>query len=199
MEKLTKPTGSGRFVTRRAVLGGVGAAGIGMMAGCFGGQESENVPDPMSIDPEQACDNCTMIIGSHPGPAGQSHYDDPTAILDEDRPAQFCSTLCLYTFGFDHESESEPGVSYLTDYSTVDYEVDDSGQRTVISRHLEADTFGDVTELTMIADSDVEGAMGKSIIPFGDADDADQFQSEYGGETYVDDEITQELIMSLMG
>ncbi len=198
MEPPTAAARTDRSTTRRAVLGGVAVAALGSIAGCFGNEETANAPDPISIDAEQACDNCTMVIGNHPGPAGQSHYEDPTAVLDEDRPAQFCSTLCTYAFTFDHEQESEPVVSYLTDYSAVEYEVDDSGQRTVISRHLEADAFGDASELTMIADSEVEGAMGKSMIPFGDADQADEFQAEYGGDSYENDEVTQELVMSLM-
>jgi len=192
----------GRYITRRTVLGGVGAASLATLAGCSGGtgngDGSESVPDPISINEEKACDNCSMKIGNYLGPAGQSHYEDPTAVegLDEDRPAQFCSSLCTYKFTFKHESE--PQVSYLTDYSTVDYEVDESTTQTTISRHLEADAFGDVTELTMVAGSDVIGAMGDSIVPFSDADQADEFQAEYGGDIYEHDEITQELVSSMM-
>ncbi|MDS0478385.1 nitrous oxide reductase accessory protein NosL [Natrinema sp. 1APR25-10V2] len=185
-------------VMRRTVLGGIAAAGLGSVAGCFSNQGTANAPDPVSIDPEHACDNCTMMVGRHPGPAGQSHYEDPTAVLDEDRPAQFCSTLCAYAFTFDHQSENEPAVSYRTDYSAVEYEVNDSGQRPVISRHLEADAFADVSDLTMVAGSEIEGAMGSSMIPFGDADQADEFQAEYGGDNYTHDEVTRELVMSLM-
>ncbi|WP_254763203.1 nitrous oxide reductase accessory protein NosL [Natrinema marinum] len=197
MEPPIAATGDGA-VGRRTVLGSVAAACLGSIAGCVGDEGTANAPDPISIDAEHACDNCTMAVGNHPGPAGQSHYEDPTAVLDEDRPAQFCSTLCTYAFTFDQQRESEPVVSYLTDYSAVEYEVDDSGQRTVISRHLEADAFGDVSGLTMIADSDVEGSMGRTMIPFGDADEAEEFQAEYGGDSYENDEVTQELVMSLM-
>ncbi|MFD1563756.1 nitrous oxide reductase accessory protein NosL [Haloarchaeobius amylolyticus] len=190
-----------RRITRRTVLGGVGAASIAALAGCSGGggngDGSESVPDPITIDEGKECDQCGMIIGNYLGPAGQSHYEDPTAVLEEDRPAQFCSSLCTYTFTFEHESESEPQVSYLTDYSTVDYEVDESSDPATISRHLEAEAFGDVTELTMVADSDVEGAMGQSIIGFSDADEADEFQSEYGGDVYEHDDVSQELVSSL--
>jgi len=191
-----------RRITRRTVLGGVGAASLATLAGCFGGSGngdgSESVPDPISIDEGKECDECGMIIGNYLGPAGQSHYEDPTALeeLDEDRSAQFCSSLCTYTFTFNHESE--PQVSYLTDYSTVDYEITGSGEQRSISRHLEAEAFSDVTELTMVVDSDVTGAMGDSIVPFNDADEADEFQSEYGGDIYEHDDVSQELVSSLM-
>ena len=189
-----------RRITRRTVLGGVGAASLATLAGCFGGSgngdASESVPDPISIDEGKECDQCGMIIGNYLGPAGQSHYEDPTAVLEEDRPAQFCSSLCTYMFTFNNESE--PQVSYLTDYSAVEYEVDTSTAQTTISRHLEADAFGDVTGLTMVANSDVKGAMGESIVPFSDADQANEFQSEYGGDIYEHNEITQELVSSMM-
>lgn len=187
--------------SRRTVLSAVGAVGLASIAGCAGtggnGSGSESVPDPITIGEEKACDSCSMKIGGYDGPAGQSHYEEPTTVegLEEDRPAQFCSSLCTYTFTFKHESD--PVVSYLTDYSTVEYEVDESTAQTTISRHLEGDAFGDVTELTMVAGSEVKGAMGDSIVPFSDADQANEFQSEYGGDSYEHDEISQELVSSM--
>ncbi len=188
---------TGRIVTRRTVLGSVGTVCLGAVAGCLDGEEA-SVPDAIEIDDDQDCDNCTMRIGSHPGPAGQTHYEEPTEVFDEDRPAQFCSSLCTYAFTFDNEGEAEPTVTYLTDYSAVDYEIEDGDDAPVPTRHLEADAFGNATELTMVGDSEVEGAMGGSLIPFSDADEADDFQAEYGGELYDHDEVTQDLIMSLM-
>ncbi|MFA9425437.1 nitrous oxide reductase accessory protein NosL [Natronorubrum sp. A-ect3] len=186
-----------RIVTRRTVLGGVGAVCLGSIAGCLDGDDA-SVPDPISIDDDQSCDQCTMVIGNHPGPAGQAHYEDPTEVVDDDRPAQFCSSLCAYAFTFDNEATAEPEGIHLTDYSTVDYTVSDDNGSTTISRHLEADDFENASALTLVTDSDVDGAMGASLIPFSDADNADAFQDEYGGDIYDHDDITQELIMSLM-
>lgn len=198
MEGLPPVTDPDPDVTRRTVLGGVGVACLGTIAGCVGGGGTEPVPDPISIADGKGCDNCTMSIGDHPGPAGQAHYGDPTAVLDEDRPAQFCSTLCTYTFTFDHEDDAEPVVTYLTDYSSVEYEIERDGETRVITRVLEADGFEDASALTMIADSDVQGAMGASMIPFSDADEAAAFREEYGGDEYTHDDVTRELVMSLM-
>lgn len=197
MDEPTATLGTDRQTTRRAVLGGVGAVCLGAIAGCLGEDEASG-PEPISIDDEHSCDQCTMVVGNHPGPAGQAHYEDPTEVLDEDRPAQFCSSLCAYTFTFDNESTAEAEAIHLTDYSTVDYEVDSSDDPQTISRHLEAEAFANVSGLTLVADSEVEGAMGSSIIPFSDADEADSFQEEYGGEIYEHDDITQEFVMSLM-
>ncbi|MFC4543878.1 nitrous oxide reductase accessory protein NosL [Halosolutus amylolyticus] len=198
MDERTASFGTDRRPTRRTVLGGLGAGALGAVAGCLGGDETDDAPDPISIDDEQGCDNCTMVIGNYPGPAGQAHYEDPTEVLDddEDRPAQFCSSLCTYAFTLDQDVD--PTVSYLTDYSTVEYGIEEGDEGPVISRHLEADGFGDRSDLTLIADSDVGGAMGASLVPFSDEDDAAAFQEEHGGDSYADDEVTQELIMSLM-
>lgn len=196
MDEQTASVGHDRTVTRRSVLGGVGAVGFGTVAGCLGNGDGDAGPDPITIDEDQDCDQCTMVIGNHPGPAGQAHYEDATAVIDEDRPAQFCSSLC--TYGFTFENDAELDVVYLTDYSTVDYEIEDGDEGAVISRHLRDSAFGDASGLALVVDSDVGGAMGASMIPFGDADDADAFQEDHGGDRYDHDDVTRELVMDLM-
>ncbi|PCR89071.1 nitrous oxide reductase accessory protein NosL [Natrinema ejinorense] len=196
MDEPTSAFATDRRPTRRTVLGAVGGGALGSIAGCLGGDETADVPAPISIADDRGCDNCTMIVGNHPGPAGQAHYEDPTAVLEEDRPAQFCSSLCTYAFTF--KQDVDPTVSYLTDYSTLEYDIEEGDDGPVISRHLDADGFGDRSGLTLIAGSDVGGAMGDSLVPFSDGDDAAAFQEEHGGDSYDHDEITQELVMSMM-
>ena len=184
--------------TRRTVLAGTALTAIGALAGCIG--DEDEVHDPITIQTGQICDNCTMDIVEYPGPVGQSFYETPEDVLpdEEDRPAQFCSSLCTYTFTFEHEDEAEPEVTYLTDYSIVDYEIDESGEDPEISSHVEAEAFARADELTLVADSEVQGAMGTSMIGFSDADEAAEFQDEHGGDRYEHDEVDQQLIMSLM-
>ncbi|SEH12728.1 Nitrous oxide reductase accessory protein NosL [Natronorubrum sediminis] len=196
MDPSTLSTVPPHLVSRRAVLGGVATASLGAIAGCL--DDGADTPAAVEIEDEHDCDQCTMRIADHPGPAGQAHYEDPSDTVGDDRPARFCSSLCTYAFTFDNEDEAEPEVMYLTDYSVVEESVEEDDDSPVIGRHLEADAFGDATELTMVVDSEVEGAMGASIIPFSDADDADAFADEYGGDREDHDEITQELVMSLM-
>ncbi|MCU4924991.1 nitrous oxide reductase accessory protein NosL [Halobacteria archaeon AArc-dxtr1] len=227
-----------QLTTRRTVLAGTAVAGLGVVAGCIGGESEADVPSPITIESGQPCDNCTMEIVNYPGPVGQSFYDDPAAVLsgggengghmddemddgngghdgmededsdgemddtggddEEDRPAQFCSSVCTYTFLFDNEDDQEPDVVYLTDYSTVEYTVSDDGDTPEISSHVQADDFERASELTLVVDSEVEGAMGRSMIGFSDPDDADEFQSEHGGDRYEHDDVTRDLVMSLM-
>jgi len=182
--------------TRRVVLGGAVAVSVGALAGCLGDDEA---PDAISIPSEHACEQCSMEIGRHPGPNGQAHYDDPEELFDEDRPAMFCASTCAYVWTFEREDEGhEPTAFYLTDYSSVDEEVEEDAGIVEISSHLEEDTFALVGDLTLVVDSDVEGAMGPSMIGFSDADEAEEFQAEWGGDLYDHDDVTPDLVMSLM-
>ena len=182
--------------TRRLFLGGAVAVSVGALAGCLG---DDDVPDPISIPSEQACDQCSMEIGRHPGPNGQAHYAEPEAVVGEDRPAMFCASTCAYVWTFEREDEGhEPTAFYLTDYSSVDEEVQEDAGIVEISSHLEEETFALAGDLTLVVDSDVEGAMGPSMIGFSDADEAEAFQAEWGGDLYDHDDVTPDLVMSLM-
>ncbi|MFP8953749.1 nitrous oxide reductase accessory protein NosL [Natrialbaceae archaeon A-arb3/5] len=199
-------------ITRRTVLTGTALAGVGILAGCLEDESDNGFSDPITIESGQACDNCTMEIVDYPGPVGQAFYSDPAAVLtgvdgddpnsnedDElDRPAQFCSSLCTYTFLFENQDDQEPEAVYLTDYSIADYEIDDGGDEPEISSHVDAEYFELATELTLVVGSEVEGAMGQSMIGFSDDDDASDFEAEHGGDRYEHDEVDQELVMSLM-
>lgn len=188
-------------VSRRAVLAATGAAGLVALAGCSGSDGER--PDPISLDDEQSCDVCGMVIEMHPGPVGQAFYDDEDALpegRDADEPAHFCSSLCTYNYVFDQEGlGSDPTVTYLTDYTAVgdEWEVYDEEGMLFITEHLEAEYFADVDDLTLVAGSDARGAMGQSIIGFSDADDAEAFTEEYGGDLIDHGDVTQELIDGL--
>ncbi|ADD04378.1 NosL family protein [Natrialba magadii ATCC 43099] len=189
---------TGRKHARRTVLVGATSVGVAALAGCLG--EDDDVPEPITIDSDQICDHCTMQIGRHPGPVGQTHYDDPEDVVDEERPAQFCSSTCAYTHTFEQEDAGhDPTVIYLTDYSTVDYDVEFDDDIEEISSHLAVDAFASADRLTMVVDSDVQGAMGPSMIGFSDADEAEEFQGEYGGDLYEHADVTAELVISLLG
>lgn len=183
-------------VTRRGVLSGAAAASVvplAGLAGCLGG----DVPEPVSLDGDQTCDHCGMVISEHPGPAGQTFFEGNVP-EGRDGPAWFCSSKCTYNYGFQREEEGRSvEVSYLTDYSGVDYSVEGEGGSLVITAHLEADAFADASELVLVAGSDVQGAMGSSLIPFSDTADAEAFAEEYGGEVVPHAEVTPDLLAGL--
>ena len=169
--------------SRRRVLGGIAGGVPFVLAGCLGGggDGDEASIEPVSLDGERACDQCGMIVEDHPGPVGQVHFADDEP--EGGRPAQFCSSVCTYTYRFDAEDAGrDPLVTFLTDYSRVDQEVFEEGSDVMFSSHVEPSAFSRSTDLTVVADSDVAGAMGPELIPFGEAADVESFVDDYGGE-----------------
>lgn len=138
----------------------------------------------------------------HHGPVGEAFYgDDSPPSLPTDREdwiAWFCSSVCTYNYLLENEGRGhKPQLSYGTDYSSVEYELSDDGGTTVVSAHLDAEAFADLYDLTFVVDSDVEGAMGASLIGFTDEDDASQFADEHGGELLTHDDVTREVLSGL--
>jgi len=175
-------------VTRRRILTGV--VSVVTLAGC---QSASNATGPVTIEAGQNCDQCGMIISQHPGPAGQTYYQNNTP-TGHDEPARFCSTTCTYRHRFENETRGWTPVStFLTDYSAVDYDVLTDGNATVLSRHLDASAFTRTSELTVVANADVEGAMGTALVPFRDSSDAETVAAEYGGQTLQAEDISREL------
>ncbi|WP_435093190.1 nitrous oxide reductase accessory protein NosL [Halorubrum sp. N11] len=181
-------------VSRRRLLGGV-AAGLSLAAAGCTDDESASIT-PVSIDGERACDQCGMIVGDHPGPVGQIHFEDDEP--EGGRPGQFCSSTCTYTYRFDAEDEGRtPLATFLTDYSAVDYEVFTEGGDTQFSSHVESDAFARTTDLTVVARSEVVGAMGPELIPFSEDDDVASFVEEYGGESMPAEDVERSTLEAL--
>ncbi|MDR5673081.1 NosL family protein [Halalkaliarchaeum sp. AArc-CO] len=188
--------GPATVVTRRRLLSGAAAAAtlsVGGLAGCLGSE----VPEPVALDGDQSCDQCGMVISEHPGPAGQTYFEGDVP-EGRDGPAWFCSSKCSYNYVFDADDRGEtPQVTYLTDYSAVDYGVEGEGDSLVITAHLEPEAFADASGLVLVAGSDVEGAMGSAVITFSDGDDAEAFAADYGGDVVPHAEVTRELLAGL--
>ncbi|WP_324664432.1 nitrous oxide reductase accessory protein NosL [Haloarcula sediminis] len=175
--------------TRRRVLATATALAL---AGCQSGADG---PETVTIGDEANCDQCGMVIADHPGPVGETYYEDNTPTGGE--PALFCSTICTYRHRFQKEQEGwAPAATFLTDYSSVDYDVRTDGGATVLTHHLDASAFAGTADLTVVANSDVQGAMGAAIVPFTDSDDAEGFAEEYGGQTLPATDIRRELVSS---
>lgn len=181
-------------VPRRRLLAGVAAAGAVAVAGCAG--DGSNAADPVSIDDDRACDQCGMVIADHPGTVGQVHFEDDEP--EGGRPAQFCSATCAYTYRFDAEDEGRTALAtFLTDYSAVEYEVFEEGSDTMFSSHVESEAFSRTTELTVVARSEIVGAMGPELIPFSEPDDVDAFVEEYGGEPMAATDVERSTLEAL--
>lgn len=175
-----------------------GAMGVAATAGCLGGGGAgDDVPAPIALTGNKQCDVCGMIIEQHPGPVGQLFYAN-NAPEGHDNPAWFCSAWETFAYNFDRESEGWTlSGGYLTDYSSVEYELYDDGGSTFITAHLEPESFGRMNELYYVAGTDIKGAMGNDLIPFSDEADADSFAEEHGGTVYRENDISRDLIAQL--
>jgi nitrous oxide reductase accessory protein NosL len=169
------------------------------VGGSSGGLETGDgaTPTPTSVDLSggKADDRGGMVIGRHGGPNGQIFYER-NGPDGHDGPAWF-HTLAfgLFPYHFEHEREGwEAAAIYVTDYSTVDYELFERDGRTYVSSPTAAETFGDGTTATYVLGSEGLGGMGPELVPFSAAADARAFVDRHGGRTITFDEITPHLI-----
>ena len=184
-------------VSRRRFLIGTATAGVIALAGCADDAADAEAPDPVDLADGQACDVCGMVIADHYGPNGQIFYagDRPA---DRDGPAWFDSLHEAYEFHLDHVDRGwEPLAVYVTDYSSVDYTIEEYDGERYVSTHPEADAFVDAERATFVAGSAVNGAMGPDLVPFTDEEEAAAFADEHGGELIDHDEIDRELLAAL--
>ena len=183
-------------ITRRAALLATGTAATVALAGCLGGDGGEP-PAAVAIQSDWSCDKCGMVITNHPGPNAEIFYADERP-NDHDNPARFCSTWEAFQYDFEKRDDGWTREAfYVTDYSTVDYDVFEEDGDTLITSHTGARSFADATTVTFVVASDVKGAMGKDLIGFTDDADAEDFAAEYGGDVLDFDEVTRDTVAGL--
>lgn len=176
-------------VTRRTVLRGAGAAAGVAIAGCG---DREATPNPVTLSGD--CDVCGMIIEQRPGPNAQIFYADERP-AGHDNPARFETTWEAFQFDFDREDWTRQAF-YVTDYSSVDWELRGTGPR-IISSHRNAEDFVDATEVTFVVDSAIHGSMGPELIGFAATADATSFRENYGGQLVAFEDVTPTLVTQL--
>lgn len=187
--------------TRRRLLTGTAVGATTALAGCGGfsgdGGTPTDVPEPVSLSADDACELCGMVIPNYPGPSAEIFYRDHTP-SDHPNPAVFDSTKEAFQYDFERAARDwERTVMYVTDYSTVEYELREREGRTLISSHVEAEAFTDAREVTFVAGSAIEGSMGKDLIAFSAAADAESFRDDHGGELVTLAEVTPDLLARL--
>jgi nitrous oxide reductase accessory protein NosL len=189
---------SSRELTRRRAMYVLSVGATTAFAGCLGG-DTASKPAPIDLSGGKEDDQGGMVIGVHAGPNGQIFYRDEQP-SGHDNPAWFHTlSMGLFPYYFEHRRMGwEADAVYVTDYSTVDYDLTTDGERTFISTHTAADTFGDATEMSYVVESTVYGGMGKDLIPFSVRDDAEAFVDEHGGSTITFDDVTREWLSGYM-
>jgi nitrous oxide reductase accessory protein NosL len=196
-----------QIVTRRRALQTAGVGTVLGLAGCLGvlGSDSD-APDPVDLSGGKSDYQGGMEIGRHGGPNGQIFYADnqpesPHASGDSPEARAdlaWFHTLVhgLFPYHFDRTNRGwEAEVIYVTDYSAVDWELQD-GDR--MPAPTAPETFADATGLTYVAESDARGGMGPELFPFSDAGEAETFVQEHGGQTLDFGDIDSVTVRDLM-
>lgn len=194
---------------RRTFLrGSIATAGTAAFAGCTDilGGDSESVPEPVALSGGKFDYQGGMEIGPHGGPNGQIFYADnepqPLQKSEGENEANLAwfHTLAdgLFPYHFERRDRGwEAEVVYVTDYSAVEWTVDEREGRPRLPSLTAPDSFADATELTYVTGSNATGGMGPDLFPFSVAADADSFVDEYGGQTVSYDDITRQLVDSI--
>jgi len=177
------------------------------IAGCAQNEGADRqTPDPIDLSGQKTDFQGGMVIGDHGGPNGQIFYEET-----EPKPRQgagverdssdnlaWFHTLVYGLFPYHFEmrnSGAEAAAIYVTDYSTVDWEL--SSDTMTMPAPTSPETFANATELTYVVGSDARGGMGSTLLPFSNSDDAAQFISEYDGRTISYGEIDRTLISGI--
>lgn len=178
--------------TRRRFL----VASAIVASGCLGGTRTDQ--EPVGLDDGSTCDLCGMVIEDNPGPVAQTFYagDIPAG---RDGPAKFCSVSDMYKYHYEEVEDNNDDVvpvvaRFVTDYSSVDYTVDDEGY---ISSHPEREAFAHTEEVLYAVDTGVLGAKGPALVPFSSTDEAETFAEERGGETLQPGSVTEEILAAV--
>lgn len=185
-------------LTRRTFLASAAAGSAAALAGCTGGTGGDGpAPEPITLTRADTCDACHMVIPIHPGPTAQIFYRDHQP-EGHDNPARFCSCWEAFSSLFEHEQmDWEATVFYVTDYSSVDYTINEANGAVFISSHPEASAHANAADLFYVIGSEAKGAMGSDLLPFSVRDDAAAFADERGGEVVTYDDVTPALIGQL--
>jgi nitrous oxide reductase accessory protein NosL len=206
-------------MNRRTVLRTSAGLGVGALAGCLGSDgDGSEAPEPVSLSGTKYDYQGGMEIGAHGGPNGQIFYEDeePEPVGG---PASFRNThsghddsgdqtanlawfhtlvFGLFPYHFERLDRGwEAAAVYVTDYSTVEWDVPEDSARPTMPAPTGADTFADATGLYYVGESDVTGGMGPALHPFSEQSEADAFADNYNGTVYEFDDIDRVLIDSL--
>jgi len=180
------------FLTTAAVC-------VSGLAGCLGGGSEGSRPEPVDLSGGKFDDDHGMEIGPHGGANGQIFYDERTPADRDGGPFWFHTLVfSLFPFCFEREDRGwEAEVVYVTDFSAVDWTVQERGQGKTMPSPTAPGTFAAAPGLTYVAESDVMGGMGPGLHPFSDADEAESFVDDHGGETLPFDAIDRGLVEAL--
>jgi len=132
---------------------------------------------PAKPSPKDKCPVCGMFVAKYPDFLATIVYRDGSLVFFDGVKDMFKYYLDIETY---HPSKKQSDIEavYVTDYYNL--------------------TPVNAYEATYIVGSDIYGPMGRELIPFGKADDAEAFMKDHNGKSLMKfKNVTVPLIKSL--
>lgn len=151
-----------------------------MLNGC--GQNADQTAAIRELKPIAAgdeCHVCGMLISGFPGPKGQAFIHNRTESL------KFCSTVDLFNWLLQPETQGVLDVAYVQDMTTADWENTDKAQ------------YVDARNAWYVIGHDLRGAMGPTLVSFATQAAAEDFAHQHGGRVLTYAQIDLEALAQL--
>lgn len=149
-----------------------------LLWGC-GSQSQEEATGPAKVTRADNCHVCGMIVPTQKGPKGQAR------IRGAAKPAYFCSTSDLMAFLFQPDSPAVVKEAWVHNMHGVDW------------KSPPDDAYIDAYKAWYVIEHDLRGAMGHTLAPFAEKEQAEEFVTKHGGRILRYEEITVDLIAGM--
>lgn len=132
----------------------------------------------MTIERNDECHLCGMIVTGFPGPKGQLYE------RGNEQNMKFCSTRDMFAYLLDPEHRHAIQTIYVHDMAVAIWDTPDD------------DFYIDGRTAWYVVGHKRKGAMGPTLASFSDKVIAKTFITQYGGKLYSFEQITQSLLFS---
>lgn len=165
----------GPNASRRMLLGLMALASLSPLAACKSEADKAASITPVEITRNTACELDGMLLMDFPGPKGQIHY------AGQPQPAFYCDTMEVINALLVPEQVRKVNAVYVQDMGQTDW---DNPQGAWI----------DANTAIYVLGSRRKGSMGPTLASFSQAEDAQAFAKEYGGQVVKMADIKPEMV-----
>lgn len=168
----------------RSSVSTIGAASLLLLLLCCGCQQEADTDRlqqaPVAFIESDECHVCGMIIMRFPGPKGQTY------ISHREQPLKFCSTRDLFAWLLQPETTAIVQEIYVHDMAQTDW------------AHPHDTRLVNARLAWYVLGSERTGAMGPTLVSFALQHDAQKFAHQYGGRLLQFDDISLQVLASMM-
>ena len=133
----------------------------------------------MAIENGEECHLCGMVINKFPGPKGQLYQ------RGYQRSKKFCSTRDMFAYLLDPEHKHQVQQAYVHNMAITQWQ------------KPQENTYIDTKAAWYVIGHSQKGAMGPTLATFKQQADAKAFAAEFGGQLYLFEQLTTELVSKM--